>query len=227
MRNLSKMKGPRDMPSNKTSRRKSRSERTARSVVASKPKPWGTITAVVAIVVLAAVVFGYIGVLSKRTQDEAAAQLEAAIAESERPFGQNYRTLAERTKDVFPPGTPMTGPHVHPSLGVFVDGEPIEVPANIGIHPDQAGHAPVHTHDTDGTLHIEGPAGTTLGQVFQVWGVKLSATRLGPHEASDHKAVRMWVDGEPTRAFGDLELVDEQRIVIAYGDPAAPPPGEL
>lgn len=34
----------------------------------------------------------------------------------------------------------------------------------------------------------------------------------------------MWVDGQPSRAFGDLRLEDGQEIVIAYGSDRDLPP---
>jgi hypothetical protein len=33
----------------------------------------------------------------------------------------------------------------------------------------------------------------------------------------------MWVNGKPSQAFGQLKLVDRQRIVISYGADKRPP----
>ena len=76
------------------------------------------------------------------------------------------------------------GLHWHTKIELFVNGARQEVPPNIGIGPaySQApnfdarmGMAGMHTHDPDGTVHLEG-AGTvtrddiTLGTFFKTWG---------------------------------------------------------
>ena len=77
--------------------------------------------------------------------------------------------------------------------------------------------AGLHTHDDSGTIHNEAGTSSRLGQFFAVWGVRLSATQLGPYRATKRKTVRMWVDGKPSRDFGELQLKDGQQIVVAYG----------
>lgn len=143
---------------------------------------------------------------------------------SEAPFGQHYDGLSERVDAAIPPEKRTGGDHEHPKLAVFANGEAVPVPPNIGISPVEAGHAPMHTHEADGTIHLEGAVDATLGQFFQIWGVPLTATRIGPYQERGDQAVRMWVDGKPSQAFGRLKLADGQQIVIAYGDRDAPAP---
>lgn len=146
-------------------------------------------------------------------------------AESEAPFGQHYEGLAERVAEAIPPERQAGGPHVHPKLSVFANGEPVPVPPGIGISPVEPGHAPIHTHEPDGTIHLEGVVDATLGEFFQVWGVPLSPSRLGPYRARGDQTMRMWVGGQPSRAFADLELADGQAIVVSYGPRDFTPPG--
>lgn len=146
------------------------------------------------------------------------------------PFGQHYATLSQRRQAAHLPTMmdTMSSPvHFHPVLRVVIDGKPIAVPANIGIDPDQdpMQMAGLHTHDTSGTIHVEGVGHARLGQFFAVWGVPLSASQLGPYRATAIKRVRMWVDGKPSSAFGELPLADGQRIVVTYGTHPKPPPG--
>jgi hypothetical protein len=85
--------------------------------------------------------------------------------------------------------------HQHAHLDVFVNGDPVEVPAGIGIDitdpgvkrfedPGGPGYggielcdnpciSPLHTHDTTGVLHTEAPENetNTLGEFFVEWGV--------------------------------------------------------
>ncbi len=146
------------------------------------------------------------------------------------PFGQHYEGLQDRETAANVPtmmDTMSSPSHFHPHLAVYVDGKQTEIPADIGIDPGQPSMqmAGLHTHDSSGTIHDEGVPGSRLGQFFEVWGVPFSKRQLGPYKARGSKAVRMWVDGKPSRAFGNLLLEDGQQIVVAYGTPAQVPNG--
>lgn len=118
------------------------------------------------------------------------------------------------------------GEHFHPRLTLFANGREILVPPNIGIDPaaPPSEMAGLHTHDTSGTIHNEAGTGSTLGQFFAVWGVPFARDRLGPFSADRDDQVRMWVDGEPSPAYGDLKLAEGQEIVVAYGSRSEMPP---
>jgi hypothetical protein len=146
------------------------------------------------------------------------------------PFGQHYTGLVARREAAHVPtmmDTMNSRVHFHPLLKVYANGRQIQVPANIGIDPTQDAMqmAGLHTHDTSGTIHVEGVSGPRLGQFFRIWGVPLSARQLGPYRAGGDSAVSMWVDGKPSTAFGQLKLADRQRIVVSFGPKNAPPPG--
>jgi hypothetical protein len=132
--------------------------------------------------------------------------------------------------------------HAHSHLDVFIDGQPVLIPAGIGINIedpevktfedpvayggikecDQPCISPLHTHDESGILHTESetPEPHTLGQFFDEWGVELSATCVGEHCAPTPIAV--YIDGEPYE--GDprgIELTDRKVIVVVVGTPPA------
>jgi hypothetical protein len=147
-------------------------------------------------------------------------------------FQPVYSGLEERrlAAGVSTMGEPQDGDaHSHPRLTVYANGEKVPMPVNIGIDPAKPGPAmaSLHTHETDGTIHVEGMAEATLGQFFEIWGVPFSAEELGPYKAEGSKTVRMWVDGSRSEAFGELPLEDGQRIVVVYGPEDAPPPAEV
>lgn len=153
----------------------------------------------------------------------------SASADSGDSFGQHYAGLEDRMAVARVPtmmDTMGSSSHFHPHLEIYVEGKRVTIPANIGIDPDQPPMqmAGLHTHDASGTIHDEGMASSRLGQFFAVWGVPFSARQLGPYRAGGSDAVRMWVDGKPSRAFGALNLADGQQIVIAFGPEQAPPP---
>ncbi len=142
------------------------------------------------------------------------------------PFSQHYAGLAQRRQAAHVPtmmDTMNSSVHFHPLLKVYVNGKQIPAPANIGIDPTQDAMqmAGLHTHDTTGTIHVEGVPAARLGQFFRIWGVPLSATQLGPYHARGNDAVRMWIDGKPSTVFGQLKLADGQRIVVSFGPKSA------
>ena len=133
--------------------------------------------------------------------------------------------------------------HVHAHLDVFVDGQPIVVPAGIGINIDDPDVrrfdepdgsvayggielcstpciSPLHTHDGTGIIHTESasPEPNTLGQFFTEWGVALSDSCVG--EYCSPESIAIYVDGEPYT--GDpraIELTDRREIAIVIGTP--------
>jgi hypothetical protein len=131
--------------------------------------------------------------------------------------------------------------HVHAHLDVFIDGEPIAVPAGIGINIDDpevrrfeepggsVGYggikrcrkpciSPLHTHDGTGIIHTESatPEPNTLGQFFTEWGVRLTESCVG--EYCGPEPIAFYVNGEPyaedPRA---IELTDRKEIAIVIG----------
>ena len=107
--------------------------------------------------------------------------------------------------------------HYHPQLRVVVKGVEVVVPANIGVDPRTGAMSSLHTHEPDGTLHVEAKqAGQrfTLGQFFTEWGVPLSRTSLGGVTAG-RGGVQVTNNGQPVS--GDprqLRLQPEQQIVV-------------
>lgn len=64
--------------------------------------------------------------------------------------------------------------HHHSKINATLNGEPYIVPANIGLTPSCV--KPLHTHDTDGVIHIEfvKPARFTLGNFIKLWDIDLN-----------------------------------------------------
>src|SRR5947207_13578177 len=98
--------------------------------------------------------------------------------------------------------------HIHAHLAVFVNGKQRQVPYGVGIGPPLSGQrfpagafvtggscfAWLHTHTGDGVIHMEAPKQITynLGEFYDIWGQKLSATQVGPA----HGKVTALVDGK-------------------------------
>jgi len=78
--------------------------------------------------------------------------------------------VAEAGLDLGPMGM---AEHYHPQLQIVVNGVPVPIPAGIGIDPPTGSMSGLHTHSSDGVLHVEADtAGEifTLVQLFTEWG---------------------------------------------------------
>ncbi|WP_280382528.1 hypothetical protein [Nocardia wallacei] len=99
--------------------------------------------------------------------------------------------------------TIMTTFHYHAHLDVIVYGQPVTVPALVGIDDTRKMGSPLHTHDTTGIVHIESGEDVpyTLGQFFTEWGQPLTTERVGPIVLTPFETVHLYVNGE--RFYGD------------------------
>jgi len=104
--------------------------------------------------------------------------------------------------------------HIHPHLSITSDGQPLTVSSYIGmdyslwkdnsLNQYGIGMAPLHTHDTSGTIHVESNAYRiyTLGQFLDIWG-GLDTTG---------KMVKATVDDKLVYAYRDIILRDGEQI---------------
>lgn len=152
----------------------------------------------------------------------------SALRRTEAPWAPNNDGLRDRVAAAGFPPVGDESHHVHALLSVFVEGEPVEVPADIGIDVEARFMSPLHTHTPDGVLHFEAdePAPFTLGQVFSMWGVEFSADRLGAYSADGKNRIHVYVNGTKIEDPVDHEISEGDNIVVAYGEsgsfPTAP-----
>lgn len=68
-------------------------------------------------------------------------------------------------------------------VSIEADGEPVALPAFIGVDRLRAVQAPVHTHDSTGDVWLEGAGNrtVTLAQFFTLWGVRFADGCLGAY----------------------------------------------
>jgi hypothetical protein len=108
--------------------------------------------------------------------------------------------------------------HYHPQLRIIIAGTEVLVPGNIGVDPATGAMSALHTHEPDGTVHIEADtAGEvfTLGQLFTQWGIKLTSTQVGGVRAKNGQKVTLTSNGAPvTGDPANLRLQPEQKIVL-------------
>jgi hypothetical protein len=118
--------------------------------------------------------------------------------------------------------------HIHAYLALFDRGRPVPIPAGIGIPQGAQCLYWLHTHNTDGFIHIESPVKRpfTLGQFFDIWGPNLTWTTAGPLAAPGGHLLAISVDGKPWHQSDprSIRLHDHQVIVIQNGPPFARTP---
>ncbi len=138
------------------------------------------------------------------------------------PWPPEYGSLTFRLQDL---GMPVLEGmqeqltyHVHQHLDLYVNGKKMPVPAGIGINEGAGYLTQIHTHDASGVIHVEADKnrGFTLGQVFDVWGVRFTSTCLGSY-CND---IKVYVDGK--KFAGNprtIPLKDEEELAIVIGKP--------
>jgi len=107
--------------------------------------------------------------------------------------------------------------HWHPQLMIFVDGVRQLIPSGIGL--GGGGHSPIHTHESDGTLHVESSNPTkrtvSLGYFFETWGKEFSKDCIFDY-CTDKGKLKMEVNGKENFDFENYFIQDKDKIVINY-----------
>ena len=112
-----------------------------------------------------------------------------------------------------------SGPiHWHPHLTIKINGQEQTIPADIGLSPSV--HQPVHTHETDGVIHLENNNPTEqnmkLGLFFQIWGKKFNKDCIFDYCNDEKSSVKMLVNGKSNTDFENYFMKDKDNIVIEY-----------
>ncbi len=112
-------------------------------------------------------------------------------------------------------------------LALFANGNPITLPANIGVQSD-GGTAEAFTIDGSGNVIFDPSGGVTLGEFFDIWRTNaglagnnadavLSANQLLANMADSTNTVKMFVNGQVSTDFENYVVQAGDRIVIDFG----------
>ncbi len=115
--------------------------------------------------------------------------------------------------------------HVHAHLSIYVNGQPFQLPTNLGIASDQSCFYWLHTHDSTGVIHIEAPSERTftLGTFFQEWSTRFPQMTY-PTELDSTAGWQAYVDGKLYKGdFHNITLVAHKLITLAYNSPGIKP----
>jgi hypothetical protein len=154
--------------------------------------------------------------------------LQASRLQSGETWQPEYAHLKDRLSAIGLPvlGAEATTIHHHDLLQVFIHGKEVTVPALVGIDESAGYLTSLHTHDTSGILHVESPTPRTftLGEVFDVWGVRFTSSCIGGYCSSGGDHLRVYVNGQAVG--GDpraAELTQHEDIVVTFGSTAELP----
>jgi hypothetical protein len=115
--------------------------------------------------------------------------------------------------------------HIHQHLEVQDHGKAVTVPADVGRPVAAQCLYWIHTHTSDGIIHIESPVFRTftLGQFFDIWGQPLTPTNVaGVHVQKGQ--VHVFVNGDLIKSDPrKVELAQHTDIVIEAGPPYQKP----
>jgi hypothetical protein len=115
--------------------------------------------------------------------------------------------------------------HIHQHLAIVDHGKAVTIPADIGRPVVAQCLYWIHTHTSDGIIHVESPVFKTftLGQFFDVWGQPLSATSVAGAKAAKGQ-IKVYVNGAPYKGNPrSIELAQHTDIAIDVGPPFRTP----
>ncbi|MDE1875109.1 MAG: hypothetical protein KGI79_01370 [Patescibacteria group bacterium] len=146
----------------------------------------------------------------------------SSVSTSTAPWPADVSHLRERLAALGLPALSQEGTalHIHQHIDIFIDGKSMPVPAGVGIDESAGFISDVHVHDDTGIIHVESPTieTFTLGQFFDIWGVRFTAQAIGGYETGNGRSLKVFVNGVPYG--GDprqIALAPHQEIVVAYG----------
>ena len=169
----------------------------------------------VAILVVAAISFA----VYSNTHSNASAQNKAT------PTEQVVNAAYPPVDRIYCDALEQTAYHIHAHLTIYINGKQVSIPQGIGIASDQSCFYWLHTHTSDGVIHIEFPkqGNPTLGNFLDIW--EQSFHSLGfQNELASSTGWTVYVDGKKvTKNFDQLVLQPHQVITIAYNSPNITP----
>lgn len=121
----------------------------------------------------------------------------------------------------------QTAAHYHAHLSVYINGQQVSIPSQIGIAPDGSCFYWLHTHSNSGVIHIEAPPKHTftLGNFLDVWAERFTSLQF-PSQLNQPGGTgwQVYVNGQLVGGnFYTIVLKAHMLITLAYNSPNAKP----
>ena len=168
------------------------------------------ISVIAAIVVIAGAIIAYV-VYSNNTQNQP--QTPQVVNPQYPPVDNIYCDQQEQLAF-----------HIHAHLTMYINGQALPLPSQIGIAKDQSCLYWLHTHDTSGVIHMEAPTNHSfvLGNFLDEWSTEFAS--LGYPPQLDQIGWQAYVNGKPYNGdFHKIPLQAHTLITLMYNSPHAVP----
>jgi len=125
----------------------------------------------------------------------------------------------------------QTAYHIHMHVSIYINGQPVVVPQGVGIAPDGSCFYWLHTHTSDGIIHVEAPSATdalSLNEFLTIWREKFSSFQY-PAQLSLMTGWQVYINGHPfagpvtSPLLTHIPALSHELVTLEYGIPAIPP----
>lgn len=114
--------------------------------------------------------------------------------------------------------------HHHADFALYINGERYDLAQEKYMSTENKSLSNfAHFHDLNGNVIHKHASGITLGFFMETLGMKLNESCLVLDDGTSYcnegnKELKMYVDGERNDAFAEYDILDEDRILLSYGD---------
>jgi hypothetical protein len=117
--------------------------------------------------------------------------------------------------------------HIHIHLTIYINGQRVTIPKNIGIASDGSCFYWMHTHTSDGIIHIEAPqkqSNLALDDFLTIWHDGFANLNFPP-ELTQSTGWKIYVNGQPFSNIvtsplnTEVPLASHDIVTLEYGTP--------
>ncbi|GAC1621270.1 MAG: hypothetical protein NVS4B7_13130 [Ktedonobacteraceae bacterium] len=143
----------------------------------------------------------------------------------------NYNALYPPINGVTCDSMEQKSYHIHVHLTIYINGQLTPVPKGIGIAPDGSCFYWMHTHTSDGIIHIEAPAkvhNIALDDFLTIWHDGFAKLNF-PRELSANSGWHIYINGQlfagvvTSPLNTEVALASHDVVTIEYGTSNPPP----
>jgi len=130
-----------------------------------------------------------------------------------------------------PCDTAQNAYHIHVHLTIYINGKSVTIPKNIGIASDGSCFYWIHTHTSDGIIHIEAPqkqSNLALDDFLTIWHDGFAKLNFPP-ELTQSTGWKIFVNGQPFTGTvaapinTEVTLSSHDIVTLEYGTPNPKP----
>jgi hypothetical protein len=121
--------------------------------------------------------------------------------------------------------------HIHVHVSIYINGKSAEIPQGIGIGANGMCYYWMHTHTSDGIIHIEAPSkvhNVALDDFLTIWHVGFSKLKF-PQQLTQQTGWKIYIDGKPFAGVvtsplsTEVPLTSHMAVTLEYGTHNPPP----